>query len=181
MARAKKKLPKKTPMLLGPDGSPLGGPLKPKKEHIEGAPRPKTRTDKNGDTEFPAYLDPIKNKADIPIPLLWRVIVQPVTIPRTTDGGIMIPDSVIDRAEYLRSFGRVVAIGPLAWCDDRKFGKEIAEAARAGEYPVKIGTWVLFDQYKGQIVEVNGQKFKRMNDDDIDAIVPNPEAIKFKY
>lgn len=168
---------KKPAKILGLDGQPYSKSAAKKADNL---PRPAKRTSEKG-TEFPAYLEPITDIDALPIPLLWRVLIQPIHIPDKTDGGIMLPETLIARIEYLRCVGRVVAVGPLAYMDETKFGAETVAQMKAGTFPVKKGAWVLFDQYAGAPVEINGQKFRRLNDDNIDAIIPKPEAIKFYY
>ncbi len=90
-------------------------------------------------------------------PLNDRVAVKRAPEETTSAGGIVIPDSSAEKPTK----GEVVAIGDGKLSDD---GKRSALA-------VKVGDTVLFGQYAGTEITVDGDKILIMREDDILAIV----------
>ena len=58
----------------------------------------------------------------LPIPLNWKVLVQPNQVKKKTAGGIHLPTISQDNEEYLTAHGAVCALGDLAY-RDRDTGK----------------------------------------------------------
>ena len=84
-----------------------------------------------------------------------------------------MPESVKEATEYLRYVGRVIALGSLCY-KHAKF--------EGGEPWCKVGDWVAYGQYAGQIIKIrdeNGQMtdLKLLNDDEVMCTLPNPEAV----
>lgn len=88
-------------------------------------------------------------------PLHDRVIIQQLK-ERTTDSGIVIPDTAGDKPQR----GKVVAAGP---------GKHENGVLR--NIGVKVGDLVLFGKYSGTEVKVNGQEFLVMREEDIMGVI----------
>jgi chaperonin GroES len=86
-------------------------------------------------------------------PLHDRVIVKPVEQPALSAGGIIIPDTAMEKPQR----GLIVAAGP---------GKK--------DEPVtlKAGDLVLFGKYSGTEIKVNGEELLIMRESDILAILP---------
>ena len=53
----------------------------------------------------------------LPIPLNWKVLVQPNQVKAKTSGGIYLPESSKDNEEYLTAHGTVCRLGDLAYRD----------------------------------------------------------------
>ena len=90
-------------------------------------------------------------------PLHDRVIVKRVEDERKTAGGIVIPDTAVEKP----SQGEVVAVGP-GKLDDA--GKVIAMG-------VKVGDRILFGKYSGTEFKMDGNDYLHMREDDIIGIV----------
>lgn len=90
-------------------------------------------------------------------PLSDRVLVEPIEVEEKTASGILIPDTAKERPQQ----GKVVAVGPGRVAED---GKQLPVA-------VKEGQTVLFAQYAGTEVKVEGTKYLIMSENDILAIV----------
>ncbi len=90
-------------------------------------------------------------------PLRDKVIVKLDEAEAVTEGGIYLPD----QAQKKPSRGEVVAIGPGRILDN---GQIIAPA-------VKVGEKVIFSKYGGSEVEVDGEDFTVLDEDQIYAIV----------
>ena len=108
----------------------------------------------------------------------WRLVIDPIHIEDTTDGGIMLAPEIVRAQEYLRYVGQVVDIGPVAYSDE-KFG---------GVPWCKVGDWIAFNRNTGQEVVAElpddrsdgGRKigvYRIINDDDVMGIIPDPRAI----
>ena len=103
----------------------------------------------------------------LPIPLNWKVLVQPNQVKTKTSGGILLPESSKDNEEYLTAHGAVCALGDLAY-RDRDTGKRCRS-----EICPKVGDRVTYGKYAGQKLVVKGVKFLLLNDDEITSILPD--------
>ncbi|MFC1859647.1 co-chaperone GroES [Thermodesulfobacteriota bacterium] len=90
-------------------------------------------------------------------PLQDRILVQRVEEKTTTKGGIIIPDTAKEKPAE----GKVVAIGAGKVGED---GKRIA-------LDVKKGNRVLFSKYAGTEVQIEGDEYLIMREDDILGII----------
>ncbi|QMU62173.1 MAG: co-chaperone GroES [Gammaproteobacteria bacterium] len=90
-------------------------------------------------------------------PLHDRVVVKRMEEEKTSPGGIVIPDSATEKP----SKGKVVAVG----------NGKITESGDVRKLDVKKGDTVLFGQYSGQSVKVDGDELLVMREDDIMAII----------
>jgi chaperonin GroES len=90
-------------------------------------------------------------------PLQDRILVQRVEEKTTTKGGIIIPDTAKEKPAE----GKVVAVGDGKTGDD---GKKIP-------LEVKKGDRVLFGKYSGTEVQIEGDEFLIMREDDILGII----------
>ena len=86
-------------------------------------------------------------------PLDDRVVVLPAESEEKTAGGIVLPDNAKEKQQK----GKVTAVGP---------GRLLDSGGRA-PLAVKIGDLVLFGQYAGNEVKVNGEEVKIMRESDI--------------
>lgn len=99
-----------------------------------------------------------------------KVIVKVDEPEAHSKGGIAIPETARDRQKRQTFRGVVVAVGP---------GKPVGVQSRGGgmdvvlHHPgVKVGDYVHFADYHGGEIEVEGQKFTVIDEDDILAVVP---------
>jgi len=90
-------------------------------------------------------------------PLGDRVLVKPLEEKEITKGGIIIPDAAKEKPQE----AEVIAVGTGKRDDD---GKLIA-------YTVKVGDKVLVSKYCGTEVNVEGESFTIMREDDILGII----------
>ena len=103
----------------------------------------------------------------LPIPLNWKVLVQPNQVKAKTSGGIYLPESSKDNEEYLTAHGTFCSLGDLAY-RDRDTGKRWRS-----EVSPKGGDRVTYGKYAGQKIVVKGVKFLLLNDDEITSILPD--------
>ena len=85
-------------------------------------------------------------------PLADRVIIEPSAAEETTSGGIIIPDTAKEEPKK----GKVVAAGS---------GKKDEPVT------VKVGETVLYGQYSGTEIKIDGSDYLIMRESDIFAIV----------
>jgi len=114
-------------------------------------------------------IDPV----DLPVAVGWRILIEPIQIDDTTEGGIALPTSVIEAKEYLRYVGRVVAMGPLCYRHAKFVG---------GVDWCAVGDWVAYGQYAGQTINIRNKdggltELKLLNDDEVMCKLPNPESV----
>ena len=119
----------------------------------------KTYTDEDTDATITSH--------QLPIPLNWKVLVQPNQVKKKTAGGIHLPTISQDNEEYLTAHGAVCALGDLAY-RDRDTGKRW----RSDTSP-KVGDRITYGKYAGQKIVIKGVKFLLLNDDEITSILPD--------
>jgi len=101
----------------------------------------------------------------LPVPMNWKVLVQPHEPKKKTEGGIFLPTETIQNEEYLTACGTIAAMGDLAY-RDRDNG------VRWHTVVPSIGQKVTYGKYAGQKLVVNGVKFLLLNDDEITSMIP---------
>lgn len=91
-------------------------------------------------------------------PLSNNVFIEPTEEEKTTESGIVIPETA-DRDEPAR--GKVVAVGP---------GKR-DEKGEIVPMSVKVGDTVMFKKYSKSEVEVNDKEYWVVGEEDILAVI----------
>ena len=104
----------------------------------------------------------------MPDPTGWRILVLPYKGKAKTEGGIYLPDQVIENNEVSTQVGYVLKVGPLAYEDKQKFP--------TGMW-CKKGEWVIFARYAGSRFKIEGGEVRILNDDEILAKISDPEDI----
>lgn len=108
-------------------------------------------------------------KPNYPEPIGWKVLVKIKDIKDVTQGGIILPQAVIDNQRALMTVGQVLAIGPLAF--QRADMKDVGDWYSPGDH-------VLFGKYNGARFMVGGEELRLMNEDEILGRVSDPNAIR---
>jgi chaperonin GroES len=90
-------------------------------------------------------------------PLHDRVVVRRMEEETTSAGGIVIPDSAAEKP----SQGEILAVGP---------GKKLDDGG-VQAMGVKVGDRVLFGQYSGSTIKMDGEELLIMNETEIFGIV----------
>jgi len=90
-------------------------------------------------------------------PLHDRVVVRRMEEETKSAGGIVIPDSAAEKP----SQGEVLAVGP---------GKKLDDGSLQA-MDVKVGDAVLFGQYSGSSVKIDGEELLIMNETEIFGVV----------
>ena len=117
-------------------------------------------------------LDP--NKLDLnsferlPSPTGWRLLILPYRGKGKTEGGVFLPDAIVDRESIATVCGYVLKTGPLVYKDKEKFP--------SGAW-CKEKDWVIFGRYAGARFIIEGGEVRILNDDEIIAVIQDPEDI----
>jgi len=117
-------------------------------------------------------LDPTKIDLSMmdrmPSPTGWRILILPYRGKGKTEGGVLLPDAVIDRESLATVCGFVLRVGPLAYEDKEKFP--------SGPW-CQEKDWVIFGRYAGSRFKIDGGEVRILNDDEIIAVIQDPEDI----
>jgi len=89
-----------------------------------------------------------KENKDWPVPVGWRILVDPATPKTVTEAGIILSSETQLTELYNNYVGLVVAMGPLCYKHD-KFG--------GCEPWCKVGDWIAYGQHAGQSITVRDQ------------------------
>ena len=113
-----------------------------------------------------------KEKAKLPQPTGWRLIVLPFKMDERTKGGIIMNESILEKQQVASQCGNVLAMGPQCYKDKERYPD--------GPW-CKVGDWVIFARYAGSRIQIEGGEIRLLNEDEILATVKNPEDILHKY
>jgi chaperonin GroES len=91
------------------------------------------------------------------VPLNDKLVVKRLEAEEKTAGGILLPDSAKEKPKQ----GKILSLGD---------GKLLENGKRAG-FQVKEGDRVLFSAYAGNEVNVDGEEYLIMSEDDILAVL----------
>ena len=91
------------------------------------------------------------------VPLNDKILVKRLEAEEKTAGGIVLPDSAKEKPRQ----GKVLKLGE---------GKRLESGARA-PFQIKVNDRVLFTSYAGNEVNIDGEEYLIMTEDDILAVV----------
>lgn len=91
------------------------------------------------------------------VPLGDRIVVQREELKEKTSGGIYLPDSAKDRPTR----GKVISVG-----DGR-----VLENGNRSTFQLKAGDKVLFTNYAGENIEIDGEEFLLMSESEVLAVL----------
>jgi len=104
----------------------------------------------------------------LPHPTGYRILILPFVTQGVTKGGIHLAKQTLDKERLATVVGYVVRLGPDAYGDLNKFPD--------GAW-CKEGDWVIFGRYAGARFQIEGGDMRLLNDDEILAVIDNPEDI----
>ena len=105
----------------------------------------------------------------LPEPTGYRLLILPFTQKAVTKGGIHLAESYVEKERLGTNVGFVVSLGPDAYKDKNKFPNGAWCQAR---------DWVIFGRYAGARIKIDGGDLRLINDDEILAVVNNPENVE---
>lgn len=104
----------------------------------------------------------------MPQPTGWRMLILPYRGKGTTDGGIHIPNQVLEDGQIQTVVGYILRQGPLAYKDTTKF----PEGPWCSEQQ-----WIIFPRYAGSRFRIEGGEVRIINDDEVLATIADPDDI----
>ena len=105
----------------------------------------------------------------IPLPVGYRVLIALPQVEETFDGTELLKSSQTRNEEHVMSIiGLVVDMGEQAYADKERFP--------TGAW-CKQGDYVMFRANSGTRFRIGGTEYRLMNDDSIEAVVPDPTGI----
>lgn len=108
-------------------------------------------------------------EARLPKPVGYRLLIALPEIEKTYgDSGIVKIDKEINKEYILSIMGLVVDMGEDCYKDEERFPH--------GPW-CKVGDYVLFRMNSGTRIRVDGREYRVMNDDSIEAVIPDPRGI----
>ena len=97
-------------------------------------------------------------------PLYDRVVVERIDPEAKTAGGIIIPDTAMERPQQ----GRVIGVGPG--------GRD--EGGKLIPLDLRVGDRVLFGKWSGTEVKIDGVEYLIMKENDIMGVIVTPAIAK---
>ena len=105
----------------------------------------------------------------LPLPVGYRVLIALPQVKETFDDTDLVKSSQTLHEEHVMSIiGLVVDIGSQAYADKDRFP--------TGAW-CKQGDYVMFRANSGTRFRIGGTEYRLMNDDSIEAVVPDPSGI----
>jgi len=111
-------------------------------------------------------------KAKLPQPTGWRLLVLPFKMNEKTKGGVILNESTLERQQVASQCGNVLAMGSECYKDKERYP--------TGPW-CKVGDWVVFARYAGSRINIEGGEVRLLNEDEVLAIVEDPEDLLHKY
>lgn len=114
-------------------------------------------------------LDPDELARVLPRPMGYKILVA---VPKTeaTFGGMIVKADTTQRTEEILSLiGLVLELGPEAYKDKGRFPNERPYC--------KPGDHIMMRSYTGTRFKIGENEYRLINDDSVEAIVPDPRAI----
>lgn len=106
----------------------------------------------------------------LPKPTGYRLVLAIPKKDAKSEGGIVLPEQMVKREQTASIIGYVMAMGPLAYQSKERFPDGIPWC--------KVDDFVLFKTYAGARFSIRDQEFRIINDDMVDAVVPDPTVIE---
>jgi len=108
-------------------------------------------------------------EAQLPVPVGYRLLVALPDIDDHYEGTSLLKTDTEKHREYIMSImGVVIDMGADAYSDKERFPE--------GPW-CKVGYYVMFRMNTGTRFKVNGKEFRLMNDDSVEAVIPDPRGI----
>ena len=108
-------------------------------------------------------------EAQLPKPTGYRILIALPDVEEYYKGSTLLKTSDVMHREYIMSImGIVVDMGAGAYADKERFPE--------GPW-CKEGDYVMFRMNTGTRFKVNGKEFRFMNDDSVEAVIPDPKGV----
>jgi len=107
-------------------------------------------------------------EAQLPKPVGYRLLIALPKVEETYESGLVKADQTKYAETVLSMMGAVIDMGEQAYSDKDRFP--------TGPW-CKVGDFVMFRPNSGTRFRVNGQEYRLLNDDSIEAVVPDPRGV----
>lgn len=108
-------------------------------------------------------------EARLPKPVGYRLLIALPEIEKTYgESGILKIDKEMHKDYIMSIMGVVVDMGDTCYKDEERF--------TTGPW-CKVGDYVMFRMNSGTRIKVDGREYRIMNDDSIEAVIPDPRGI----
>lgn len=107
-------------------------------------------------------------EAQLPKPVGYRLLIALPRVEETYDSGLVKADQTRHAEQVLSMMGAVLDMGEQAYADKDRFP--------TGPW-CKVGDFVMFRPNSGTRFKVNGHEYRLLNDDSIEAVVPDPRGV----
>ena len=107
---------------------------------------------------------------NLPHPVGYKILIALPHIEETfaEEGAIIKADQTRNREQVLSMIGVVLEMGDGAYIDPKRFP--------SGPW-CEVGDYIMFRANSGTRFLIGGHEYRLMNDDSVEAVVPNPRAI----
>jgi co-chaperonin GroES (HSP10) len=106
--------------------------------------------------------------AQLPKPVGYRILIVLPQVDETYDSGLVKADQTKNAEQILSMMGAVIDMGEQAYADKERFPN--------GPW-CKVGDFVMFRPNSGTRFKVNNHEYRLLNDDSIEAVVPDPRGV----
>lgn len=106
-------------------------------------------------------------------PAGWRILIRTRKAPDKI-GNVYMPDDAKEKAQLAAVVAEVLAMGPLCYRDENKFGPEPEPWCAPGD-------WIFIGKYAGAKFKIgtNSDDYRIINDDEVVALVDEPDSIMY--
>lgn len=105
----------------------------------------------------------------LPRPMGYKILVAVPKAEETFGGVLVKADTTVRNEEILSLIGYVLDLGPDAYKDKGRFPSGVPFC--------KPGDYIMMRSYSGTRFKIGDNEFRLINDDSVEALVPNPKAI----
>ena len=118
----------------------------------------------------------------LPKPAGWRLLIAPVKIKDTSEGGIFIPDESVKTMEYFRNVAKVIAMGNECY-KHPKFNGGTPIDQRTPKPWISVGDIISYSSYTGAEITVQYEgelsRLKVINDDEVVTVITDLSVLNF--
>lgn len=111
---------------------------------------------------------PDKAASQLPKPTGYKLLIALLKSEEMTEGGILKPAKTLEAEEVGSIVAYILAMGPDAYASKERFP--------SGPY-CRVGDCVMMRSYSGTRFKVQGQEFRLINDDSVEAVVQDPRGV----